>query len=615
MAFRVKHLAVLALPILATLVFLTTWSDPFNEPKLIVIAAMLPFAIWGTMNSIGQIQISSFRIELSIFVAIVLSIILVSVFSPQSVLEKWMGEPGRNNGILAFVTCITLALLAIILTTLSKTFQKEVQFAIFITSVPFVVYSWIQYFGLDFVKWSNLSNPVIGTVGNTNFSSAFLALGSINAILLSISANKSIAKILFIIFATSNIWLSLETKSSQGPFSIGFATFLIVASILVNKYRKLAIPIFILLVSLVVSVAMGIFGLGPLSDYLRENSVIVRTYYWKAAIEMMWANPFTGVGPDNYGDFFRSYRDSALIPYTTIDLTTNNAHNSLLQIGATYGAFVFSIFVLLMLYAAYLALKRIFGVADLQEKSLSIIFLQLLLISLISIDNLAIAPWLYVLWGSQLSIWKKIDKDLDGIEDNKKRKETRHYATVYTRQDKTKYLTFFSSIMIFTLMWSAGEVSRNTNKLLSKPVQTSDAIFMDNYSNEIVKQCSKFGFNTMHMSMLLPRLVELKRDIEINELLECAYEKYPRDFNVVNNLAYSLENQGLIAKALKLRLEQLKMDPNRGLTPLLIAINYYNLGDNDSAQRYLLISKINLANLDEVGKDKLFQLEKLLGKS
>ena len=85
-----------------------------------------------------------------------------------------------------------------------------------------------------------------------------------------------------------------------------------------------------------VPVVNGILGRGPL-DFLYQYTFYLRTFYWKIGLKMGLENPLVGVGVDSYGDFYRGARPIEVIRLTTIDLTTHNAHNTLIQIFATLG--------------------------------------------------------------------------------------------------------------------------------------------------------------------------------------------------------------------------------------------------------------------------------------
>ena len=86
---------------------------------------------------------------------------------------------------------------------------------------------------------------------------------------------------------------------------------------------------------------------GPLERFLYKDSVSVRGYYWRAGIEMFNDNPLFGVGLDNYGSFFKEYREVGYPLKYGYSLTSTNAHNVFIQHFATGGIFVGTIYLIL----------------------------------------------------------------------------------------------------------------------------------------------------------------------------------------------------------------------------------------------------------------------------
>jgi O-antigen ligase len=76
---------------------------------------------------------------------------------------------------------------------------------------------------------------------------------------------------------------------------------------------------------------------GPLAAILYKESVSIRGYYWKAALKMFFAHPFTGVGVDNYGDYFKQFRAPEYSNTYGFSIGSTSAHNVVLQFFATGG--------------------------------------------------------------------------------------------------------------------------------------------------------------------------------------------------------------------------------------------------------------------------------------
>ena len=80
--------------------------------------------------------------------------------------------------------------------------------------------------------------------------------------------------------------------------------------------------------------------IGPLAQYLYKDSVSVRGFYWRAGMKMFWENPLFGVGLDRYGAYFKEFREVNYPLRYGYEITSSNAHNTLIQIFATGGVMV-----------------------------------------------------------------------------------------------------------------------------------------------------------------------------------------------------------------------------------------------------------------------------------
>jgi tetratricopeptide (TPR) repeat protein len=154
--------------------------------------------------------------------------------------------------------------------------------------------------------------------------------------------------------------------------------------------------------------------MGPLTSLLYKGSVSVRGYYWRAAFEMIKDHPFTGVGLDRYGSFFKEYREVGYPLNYGFEITSSNAHNVFLQLFSTGGIFVgFS-------YLALLILIFVIGMQNLKNSQGDFQKINLLLLAtwvgfqaqaLISIDNIGISIWGWLFGGCILGLGRLSTKD------------------------------------------------------------------------------------------------------------------------------------------------------------------------------------------------------------
>jgi hypothetical protein len=156
--------------------------------------------------------------------------------------------------------------------------------------------------------------------------------------------------------------------------------------------------------------ALALFGMlnkGPFAEYFYKMSITYRGDYWRAAWRMFVHHPLFGVGLDRYGANFRQYRDATQSLRRGPDLVSNAAHNVPLQLAATGGIFVLAAFLALNFFIVWrgvVALRRSQGHEQIVVAVLFAAWIAYELQSLISIDNLGVAIWGYLLGGALVGI-------------------------------------------------------------------------------------------------------------------------------------------------------------------------------------------------------------------
>jgi hypothetical protein len=179
-------------------------------------------------------------------------------------------------------------------------------------------------------------------------------------------------------------------------------------------YYKSKIISFVYLFSGLSIAIIGILGtqqIGPLAGYLYKTSVTLRGQYWLAGWNMGNSHPFTGVGFDSYGDWYRRSRDVKALISPGVNVTTNTAHNVPLDI------FAFGGWPLVVSYLAILSLTTISMIRVIRRgksfnpifASLSVAWLCYQLQSIISINQLGLAIWGWLLSGAIIA-FDQMDK-------------------------------------------------------------------------------------------------------------------------------------------------------------------------------------------------------------
>jgi O-antigen ligase len=385
---------------------LTTGTDPVNVPKLFLLGVFSFASIGAVIHPRFRPLRANIRIPLLLVGAFNLASILSVLNSKAPVSQSLFGVYGRNNGYLLylflsliFVACLSLA---------TPGDFRAVLIALFAVGLVNVIYAfWVMGFG-DFIPWNNPYGSLLGTFGNPNFAGSFF--GILSAVPFSYLFNqKSSWKLralslsfLFLIFIGI-----IETNAVQGKvlfvFSFIFVCFFAVRS---RHSGKLTVGGYLILSSIAgIYSLLGAFQVGPLTNLIYKESVSLRGQYWFAGWKTGITHPFFGVGFDSYGDWYRSSRRESSLIRPGIDTVSNTAHNVYIDI------FSFGGFPLLLTYSAitlYIVIQLFKKFRD--DKSFDPIFIALStawlsyqLQSLISINQVGLAMWGWVLGAALIS--------------------------------------------------------------------------------------------------------------------------------------------------------------------------------------------------------------------
>jgi O-antigen ligase len=328
---------------------------------------------------------------------------LVLIFTSDNLIVAIFGDTQRRNGFLCYFSaaCVFLYVYK----------RCKIQMPVFlyqlllVTSVPVLIYGLAQIQGKDFVNWINPYNSAITTFGNPNYTSAFLALIVLcSFVMLTLKEFQASFKVFALIILSLSVIIIVNSQSRQGIYAIVVGV--IVYSNIWAFLNKIKIRYILSGASffLIFFSISGMLQKGFLADYLYKDSVSVRGFYWRAGIEMLKDYPFTGVGLDSYGYYFRRYKEMEYVTRFGSDLTSTNAHNTFIQYFSTGGIILGCTFTFIVLYTIYSALKFIVKSQNVSHKKnmlgLLTIYTGFLAQSFISIDAISLSIWGWTLSGA-----------------------------------------------------------------------------------------------------------------------------------------------------------------------------------------------------------------------
>lgn len=394
----------------------TDFYDPFNSAKLILLLLVTGWIFGHLINSYRKNPIDRKSQEF-ISTIIILSFIfflLISTTVTEVFVVGLLGDTQRRNGFLAYLGLSIIFLYAA--RTIKFLNVLRIYKVAILLGLVLSCYGLMQINGKDFIKWNNPYNAMISTLGNPNFASATLAILLLLALYGIFLKNLPVIyKLLGIILIVVSLIDIVSSDSRQGLLVIFFSLLVYVSIYLYYKNRKIGLLVIFLSAVIGALAIAGMLQKGPLVSLLYKDSVSVRGYYWRAGIEMFKSDPLTGVGVDRYGAHFKEFREVGYPLKYGFEITSSNAHNTFIQLFATAGIFVGTLYLILIgcvLFSGIKLLRK--SNSEDQKITLGLIsaWLGFQAQSLISIDNIGISVWGWLLGGAIIGLSNRVNENL-----------------------------------------------------------------------------------------------------------------------------------------------------------------------------------------------------------
>jgi hypothetical protein len=540
----------------------TTVTDPVNVTKLLALGGVAGAAIAISASFGAKDLWKSYKLPI-LLLAIFLLTVLNSVFQSEAPTSQLLyGAYGRNTGLVTYVLLIFLFISSLSLS--QKDSFLKISYGILIAGAANVIYSlWVILFG-DFIGWSNPYGNILGTFGNPNFVGSFL--GIFASILFAYIIKPNLKLIYRVALTLVLLVTFVEIQSSnaiQGIVVAGGGISLVGFYFLRSKFKSNVIPAIYSVAVFIVGIfaLMGALQKGPLTSLIYKNSVSLRGEYWQAAWNMGQKFPFSGVGMDTYGDWYRQLRDDQALINPGPNTITNAAHNVILDQFA-YGGWPMLLAYLAVFPLVILAIFRV----SLRSREFDFAFISLAVAwicyqvqSVISINQIGLAIWGWILGGALIA-FEKVTRTSQGSETKS--------STPNGRRVKKKENLGISPLMTGTLGAVVG-------LLIAVPPYSSDSAWNSALKSGDLNKVEK----ALQTSYLSPqnsnRYLTLFQILEQNKLFDLSYkyakiatEFNPRSFEAWQMLYYS--QKATPAEKALARDNLLKMDP---LNPNIFTAN------------------------------------------
>jgi O-antigen ligase len=569
---------------LITIYFNSKVQDPFNAPKFWV---LLVGAAWISGYLISSLKKSKTAVNRVVLKSVIYTLTFIifstiSLFASNNHQIALFGDNMRKNG---FLTYLALAIFFLATTVFTRKNNLS-QLYKFMLLTAFVVggYGLLQISGNDFIPWSS-GMAIFSTLGNSNFAGSAMAILAI----ITLGGAYIYRKITWILIASVAAFAILlitifPTNARQGLLLLIFGIGSLVI-VLVYNYNRILGRIAIALSSLgFVASILGMLQIGPLERFLYKDSVSVRGFYWRAGVNMFKDNLWFGVGLDNYGSFFKQYREVGYPLKYGYNLTSSNAHNVFIQHFATGGLFVGISYLLLTAFIFWRGMKSMKHFKGDERFIRSVFFIAWLAFqgqSLISIDNIGISIWGWVLGGVVVAL--SIDPG-DGISSNSvSQSSIKRGKQQLDLIQPTLSILFGSLALVLVLFLQRGESAVFKQRAAYNPAVPAQ--------KEIFFQMATKTINTplidlQNKVVTATYLHGMGYKVEAINLLEKLHAEDPYSLDTLTFLSSYYEISGEINKGLALRQKIAVLDPWNANNYLQMALNYKYINDKVNQKLY-----------------------------
>lgn len=544
-----------------TIYFNTQIADPFNTAKFLLLVVL---AFWLLGFVMRDIRNELFSRSLFLFIPIIFCTlfiisILASTYYSDVQIESFLGAVQRRNGFLTYF-CLTILLVFTYLRFQILDILKVIKTSILL-SLCVGIYGIVQILGFDFVEWNNPYNSMISTLGNPNFASASLAIfTSLNFYSLFLKNNPRVYKYLAVGSILIGLTAIVASESRQGIVALIFSLLFFVSYLIINKYKKYLLIVICISGASFFLVVLGMLQRGPLQNLLYKDSISVRGFYWRAAFKMFQESPFVGIGLDRYGAYFRQLREVEYTSRYGYDIYSTNAHNVYLQMFSTGGIFVGIIYTLLQFYILIRGLRILNKLTGENQKMLLVILAAWITYqaqSLISIDNIGLAVWGWLLSGLILAIDRNHQSKSNFSDLEKK------YITIENHEKTNLIQIYLSVLFVISALYFAIQINEVESQIykvrsLSAAGSSNNEKVIASISEKILRNQWADPYYKFESASRLYSYGEKKLALVHLNLL---YEKDPRNLDYLKALAYVAEQENDISKAIFFRNKVTIYDP------------------------------------------------------
>jgi len=520
-----ERVLIFGIPFVTLFVWTASTLDPVNLPKMFLLVifsfALMPSVITKIYGQ-KKTSVPTFVI---LNLLIMVWVLVTTITSDTNPIQSFFGVNGRSTGGLTYLSFSLVALATFYLST--PKLNSKLLAGLAISGVVNLIYCGLVILtNKDPIPWTNVYGNILGTFGNPNFISSFL--GIFNVVVFAKILEQGLTKSK-IVGATGLLLLSvfeiIDSQSRQGLIvtALGCGGVLIykVFKTKINLIVKIATLFFYLFGGVLAVLAM--LQIGPLTNYIYKLSVSIRGAYWRAGWETMLHNPLFGVGPDSFGDWYTRVRDARAMVVPGPDVFTNSPHNVFIEQGANGGIPLFLIYLITQVYILSCALRYLKKSSEFNYIFAASFFgwLGFTAQSLISINQIGLAVWGYVLGAITVAIYTQSKVEVAGrvIGVNRSKTQKNEFRNILGFGGAVVGLILAVPSFYAEANWRTALSSKDLNQIVSaadqwpqstdRYIQVSKALYENKFDKEsldFVRKGLNFNSNNARLWYFLYQL-------------------------------------------------------------------------------------------------------------
>ena len=577
---------------LTVLAVVPTFNDSSNLPKysILFISAALGVSVLS-IPKFGLLDIKHWKTWAP--PVLFISTMLVMALLTDQKYTAFFGNYGGNQGWLQYLSLATL----FILTAFSFNFATLIRFYNVLTVLGVVVafYGFLQYKGIDFFDYSALQFPVIATLGNSNFASAFMGLAGISLLWKITDVKPILLKILFALFLFGQTYIIYISQSSQGFFVLFIGASIFIGIKFFTSTKRIGAIYFSLLGAACIFGLLGLLQIGPLTKVLYQPSTTYRGDYFRAAWQMFTSHPLTGVGIDRFGANYREFRDVDAALRLGPKVVANYAHNISLQFLATGGFFLFLAYLVMIFFVAaavFQGLKKFRGNDKALFGALVGLWAAFLIQQQVSIDELGLAATGWVLAGAVVALGFNSELIAER-EFQPNRFAKKHRGSMSTSTMVAGSLTIILVVASFACLVPIWRADHNIKVALILQGDLRDYTFLSEKKRLVLKAVSNAPGEITY-KILASKVMFSIGDLDLaRQYVEDARNQDLRSYDSIGYAAQAYEFENLLDEAIKMRIVATKMDPNDTDNWLQLGKNLAKIGDFQALNKVIeLVSQL-----------------------